>query len=81
MKKTPGRVLLCIELGLDPHPEGAAWIVVSLPGREGTLSHSWRCPSGRPNPEQLEDIGARMHKIVIDALMLSGVGIQAQLLT
>lgn len=74
-----GKTLLCVEVLQDSHSEGSVALVVSLPGREGTLAKTWRCPGGRPDEAQLVDLQTWASKLLLDALLLSGTGIQGRL--
>lgn len=75
-----GSVVLVIEVAVDRHPEGCVLLVTSLPGREGTLTRSWRCPGGRPDEHQVADLCSVASRQLLDCLLLSGIGIQGSLI-
>lgn len=74
------KVVLCLELYTLTSRDGEVGMIVSLPGREGTLVHRWGCRDGIPDPDQLVDAGAKIQQLLTDAYLLHGTGIQQKLL-
>lgn len=73
------KVVACLELYVLSADQGEFGLIVSLPGREGTLTHRASCRGGIPTEGQLEVLIARVGQICTDAWLLASIGIQGQL--
>lgn len=73
------KVSLVVEMCTLPTLDGEVSLVISLPGRDGTMIRRWSCRGGVPDDGQVLDIQTVLAGLVVDAFLMNGTGIQAQL--
>lgn len=60
MPRNPVRSALhvsaCVEIARRLKPAPAVLVILSIPGREGTLERTWETPEGRLTESQLADL-------------------------